>query len=263
VRPPTTAAARAAGLDALSAAAKRRIDQGADWIGPLDRGLRLTGATWQESARVCSPAVWHARRTGRNVLKDLESRPVPGADMSAPAHRTWWHLYFTALRFDFRCRAIRTVFQALDPPGAEHADPYIRAHDVFAVLGRSQPAGLGMLDGLLAEDDVAQSSEVLHVVLQGLWLGHMLPGRAERILRLTRLRPLSRTADPVALMRRAGALRQLGRYRQALDALDDALEALPAGDPAVHADLVRERALVTTAFDLTRRALDEQGPATT
>jgi hypothetical protein len=67
----------------------------------------------------------------------------------------------------------------------------------------------------------------------------------------------------VALMRKAGALRQLGRYRQALDALDDALEALPAGDPAVHADLVRERTLVTTAFDLTRRPPDEQGHTTT
>jgi hypothetical protein len=249
-----TAAARAAKLDVLRTAAQRGITEGGDWIGPLDRGLRLTGATWQESAHVCSPAVRHARRAGRDVLKDLESRPVPGADMSAPAHRTWWHLYFTSLRFDLRCGAIRTVFQALDPPGAENADPYIyiRAHDVFAVLGRSQPAGLGMLDNLLAEDDAARSREVLHVVLQGLWLGHLLPGRATRILHLAALPPLARTADPIALMRTAGALRQLGRYRHALAAIDDAIEAQPAGDPAVHADLVRERTLITTAFDMAR-----------
>nr|WSX75913.1 hypothetical protein OH826_19890 [Streptomyces sp. NBC_00899] len=248
---PTTVAARAGNLDALRDAAKHRINNGGDWIGPLDQGLRLSGATWQESAQVCSPAVWHARRTGRNVLKDLEFRPTPGADMSAPRHRTWWHIYFTTLRFDFRCGAIRTVFQALDPPGAEHADPYIRAHDVFAALGRSQPAGLGMLDDLLTEEDAAQSREVLHVLLHGLWLGHLLPGRAERILHITGLPPLSRRADPVALMRTAGALRQLGRHRQALTAIDQAIEALPAGDPAVHADLVRERTLITTALDLT------------
>ncbi|WP_433892573.1 hypothetical protein [Streptomyces sp. CA-111067] len=257
-----TVAARAAKLDALRAAAKRRIDEGEDWIGPLNRGLRLTGATWQESAQVCSNAVWHARRTGRDVLNDLESCPVPGADMSAVQHRTWWHLYFSALRFDFRCGAIRTVFQALDPPGAEHADPYIRAHEVFAVLGRSQPAGLGMLDDLLAEDHAAQSREVLHVVLQGLWLGHLLPGRAERILHLTGLPVLSRTADPVALMRTAGALRQLGRHRQALSVIDAAIEALPAGDPAVHADLVRERTLIGAALDLTHQPLGEQGQRT-
>jgi hypothetical protein len=250
VSAPTTVAARAAKLNALPSAAKCRIDEGEDWIGPLNRGLRLSGATWQESAQVCSPAVWHARRTGRDVLKDLESRPIPGADMSAPEHRTWWHLYFTAHRFDFRCQAIRTVFQALDPPGAAHADPYIRAHEVFAILGRSQPTGLGMLDDLLTEDDAAQSREVLHVVLQGLWLGHLLPGRAERILHLTALPVLARSADPVALMRTAGALRQLGRHRQALAAIDDAIEALPTGDPAVHADLVRERTLITCALDL-------------
>ncbi|MEE4544028.1 hypothetical protein V2S66_18880 [Streptomyces sp. V4-01] len=256
---PMTVAARAAKLDALRAAARRRIDQGEDWTGPLNRGLQLTGATWQESAQVCSNAAWHARRTGHDVLNDLEHRPVPGADMSAPVHRTWWHLYFSALRFDFRCGAIRTVFQALDPPGAEHADPYIRAHEVFAVLGRSQPAGLGMLDDLLTENEAATSREVLHVVLQGLWLGHLLPGRAERILHLTGLPVLSRTADPVALMRTAGALRQLGRHRQALSVIDEAIEALPAGDPAVHADLVRERTLITTAVDLTPspRSYDE------
>lgn len=248
---PTTVGARAAKLDALRAAAQRQINDGEDWIGPLNRGLLLTGATWQESAQVCSPAVWHARRTGRDVLKDLESRPMPGADLSAARHRTWWHLYFTAHRFDFRCQAIRTVFQALDPPGAEHADPYMRAHEVFAVLGRSQPAGLGMLDDLLADDYAATSQEVLHVVLQGLWLGHLLPGRAERILHLTGLRVLARSADPIALMRAAGALRQLGRHRQALAAIDDVIEALPAGDPAVHADLVRERTLITCAIDLT------------
>lgn len=259
MRVPTTLAARAAKLDALRVAAQRRIDDGDDWIGPLDRGLRRIGATWQESARVCSPAVWHARRTGHDVLKDLESRPTPGADLSAAQHRTWWHIYFTALRFDFRCRAIRTVFQAADPPGAEHADPYIRAHGTFAVIGRSQPAGLGMLDDLLADDDAAKSCEVLHVVLQGLWLGHLLPGRAERILHLAELAALFRSADPVARMRTAGALRQLGRYREALAAIDDAIDALPAGDPAVHADLVRERSLITCALDLVHQPSSTEG----
>lgn len=258
---PTAVAARAADLDTLRSTTQRRIDQGEDWIGPLDSGLRLTGATWQESATVCGPAVWYARRTGRNVLKDLESRPTPRTDLSAARHRTWWHVYFTAQRFDFRCQAIRTVFQALDPPGAEHADPYIRAHQVFAVLGRSQPAGLAMLDDLLDDPEAARSGEVLHVALHGLWLGHLLPGRAERILHLSALPPLSRAADPIALMRAAGALRQLGRHHDALDAIDRAIDALPAGDPAVHADLVRERALLTCAWEQAGCPAPTEGPS--
>jgi hypothetical protein len=99
----------------------------------------------------------------------------------------------------------------------------------------------------------------LHVLLHGLWLGHLLPGRAETILRLAALPPLAGRADPVALMRTAGALRQLGRYRDALAAIDDAIDVLPPGDPAFHADLVRERTLIITAYDLSRH-LTERAP---
>jgi hypothetical protein len=87
---------------------------------------------------------------------------------------------------------------------------------------------------------------------------HLLPGRATRILRLPAFPELSRSADPVALMRKAGALRQPGRYRDALAATDNAIEVLPAGGPAVHADLVGERTLITVALDFVHRPLDEQ-----
>ncbi|ALC26995.1 MULTISPECIES: hypothetical protein [Streptomyces] len=43
-----------------------------------------------------------------------------------------------------------------------------------------------------------------------------------------------------------------------LTAIDHALELLAPGEPAVHADLVRERRLITTAHDLTR--LIRNGP---
>jgi hypothetical protein len=120
-----------------------------------------------------------------------------------------------------------------------------------------------MLDDLLSEDDAANSREVLHVVPQCPWLGHLPPGRAEKILHLTGLPVLTRSADPIALMLAAGALRQLGRHRQAPDAIDDAIDALPAGGPAVHADLVRERTLITTALDLTHRPFINQDRTTT
>ncbi|MFE1836495.1 tetratricopeptide repeat protein [Streptomyces sviceus] len=56
--------------------------------------------------------------------------------------------------------------------------------------------------------------------------------------------------DPIALFRMASARRSLGQYPEALTAIDHALELLPPGELAVHADLVRERLLITTAHDL-------------
>ncbi|MFB7011578.1 MULTISPECIES: hypothetical protein [unclassified Streptomyces] len=50
----------------------------------------------------------------------------------------------------------------------------------------------------------------------------------------------------------AGALRRLGRYDEGLAAIDRALGLLPLGDIAVHADLVRERSLISAARDVHR-----------
>jgi hypothetical protein len=247
------AAPRTKALAAVIAATRDRIDAGQDWVAPLDRGLRRMAATWQESSRVCSTTTWHARRAGRDPIADvrsLDGRPVsPQTGPFPHEERARWHIHLTALRFDFRCQTLISLFKAPTRAAAPPADPYIRGHRVFALLGRSQERGLAMLDDLLAEDEASRSREVLHVALQGLWLGHLLPRRAERILQLTALPALSTTPDPIALMRKAGAFRQLGCYRQALDVIDDAIDALPASDPSVHADLVRERALIALALD--------------
>ncbi|GGR08467.1 hypothetical protein [Kitasatospora griseola] len=47
------------------------------------------------------------------------------------------------------------------------------------------------------------------------------------------------------LFRTATAWRSLGRRSEALDAIDSAIEALDPDQPDVHADMVRERALIT------------------
>jgi hypothetical protein len=247
------AAFRTKALAAVIAATRDRIDADQDWVAPLGRGLHRMAATWQESSRACSTTTWHARRTGRDPIADVRSlNGRSGSQQTGPfaqEERARWHIHLTALRFDFRCRTLISLFEAPASAAAAPADPYVRAHRVFALLSRSQERGLAMLDDLLADEEASRSREVLHVALQGLWLGHLLPRRAERILQLTALPALSTTPDPVALMRKAGALRQLGCYHQALDVIDDAIDALPAGDPAVHADLVRERALIALALD--------------
>ncbi|MFD9441246.1 tetratricopeptide repeat protein [Streptomyces sp. NPDC060006] len=66
--------------------------------------------------------------------------------------------------------------------------------------------------------------------------------------------PRAVETNPIAQFRKASALRALGQYRQARTAIERALELLPPGNLAVHADLVREHTLITAAHDLTQLA---------
>lgn len=80
----------------------------------------------------------------------------------------------------------------------------------------------------------------------------LLPGRAEALLALVDRLPEGGEDDPIAQFRKASALRALGQYHQARTAVERALELLPPGNLAVHADLVREHTLITAAYDLTQ-----------
>ncbi|MFI0219877.1 tetratricopeptide repeat protein [Streptomyces lydicus] len=104
------------------------------------------------------------------------------------------------------------------------------------------------MDEVLAE--AGEHAKTLHVLLHGLWLGQDLDQGAERLLALSARPPFYARQGPIVLFRRAGALRRLGRYDKALAAIDRALDLLPPGNIVVHADLVRERSLITAVRDI-------------
>ncbi|MFB6771762.1 tetratricopeptide repeat protein [Streptomyces sp. NPDC056337] len=91
--------------------------------------------------------------------------------------------------------------------------------------------------------------KVLHTLLHGLWLGDGLPHRHEQMLGILSRPPFRGRTDALALFREATLLRETRRFAEALTTIDQALELLPPGDPAVHDDLVRERALTLMARD--------------
>ncbi|MFF0390008.1 hypothetical protein ACFYS8_15175 [Kitasatospora sp. NPDC004615] len=186
---------------------------------------------------------WYARSRRNSALAHFAGTDhftQPGTDRThAQALR---HIHFVALRPDFQCRSIQ---QLLDQaPGSERArwDPYTRALAAFALLGSSAPGALEALDRTLAE--AGDNLQVCHALLHGLWLGDGLPDQAERLLELAAW-PTFDDTDPIMLFRTATAWRSLGRRSEALDAIDSAIEALDPNQPEVHADLVRERALIT------------------
>ncbi|GJF32560.1 hypothetical protein KNE206_52600 [Kitasatospora sp. NE20-6] len=122
-------------------------------------------------------------------------------------------------------------------------DPYTRALAAFALLGSSAPGALDAMDRSLAES--GDNLQVCHALLHGLWLGDGLPDQAERILELAAW-PAFDDGDPIMLFRTATAWRRLGRRAEALAAIGSAFEALDPNQPDVHADFVRERALITS-----------------
>ncbi|WP_411140980.1 hypothetical protein [Streptomyces sp. x-80] len=235
-------------LEKVRATACASMASGEHWPRRLAGLLGDVGATWQESAEVCADLAWRARAEGHSALLLLEPDQVSRADADPVTARTYRHVYAGTLRYDFRCRSIETLFHNM--PGVDHLDCYSRALWAFALLGQSRTAGVALEQRVL--DEAGDHPKSLHVLLHGLWLGHALPGREELMLQVLSRPPFAARTDPIALFREASVLRRLGRYRAALASINRALDLLPPGDPAVHTDFVRERALVCAADDLAR-----------
>ncbi|MEU1629237.1 hypothetical protein ABZ746_28760 [Streptomyces sp. NPDC020096] len=235
---------------ALLSARTRATTNPADpsWPTRLAADLRELGADWRESAEVCADAAWTARTSGHSVLSLLTPDQVTAAEADPVTARTLRHLYLSALRYDFRCPTLQALVEHLPQTAREALDCYSRALYAFALLGQSRPEGLEVMDEVLGE--AGEHARTLHVLLHGLWLSQHLDHGAERLLALSTRPPFDAGQDPIVLFRRADALRRLGRYDEGLSTIDKALDLLPPGDPAVHADLVRERSLIAAARDL-------------
>lgn len=215
------------------------------WTDRAEYWAELIRPSWQESARFCADLAWRARNAGSSTLIHLTADQALG-DEPMLTSRTRLHLYGLGLRYDFRCTALADLFtrrgRIADP------DPFSRSLHAFSLLGQSDPDALHLIDPLMEE--AAGHRKVAHALLHGLWLGHDLPDQPHWILALLDRPPFTRGPDAVALFRKAAALRRLRRFDEALAAISQAMEALPAGaDPNVHRDLVRERALTINAQD--------------
>lgn len=246
-------------LEALARATGRLAAP--SWPVRLAEDLRELGADWRESAQMCADTAWAARAAGHSVLGLLGPEQVNSAGQDPVTERVYRHLYLSALRYDFRARALQVFVEQLPSAVRSSLDCYSRALYAFALLGQSCHEGLALMDEVLAE--AGDHARTRHVLLHGLWLGQDLDRGAERLLALSTSPPFDTGLDPVALFRRAGALRRLGRYDKALGVIDRALDVLPPGDLTVQADFVRERSLITAVDDMRRQCPLAQagGPA--
>ncbi|MEE1927119.1 hypothetical protein V1J52_02800 [Streptomyces sp. TRM 70351] len=230
---------------------------GRDWTREAAAWLERGGASWARSARLTSDLAWRTRAERRSALEFLTEEQVALTDPGTVRGRALWHLYLTTLRYDFRCRAVTALFGRLPDGALDGLDPYTESLRVFALLGRSRPQGLPAADRVLAR--AGTDAKVAHAVLHGLWLGEDLPGQARRMLAVLDGPAFAGGADPEARFRRAFALRKTGAYRAALTEVEAAIDALDPTEVVVHADCVRERALILAERDLRAVAEDVRG----
>lgn len=170
-----------------------------------------------------------AWRSRERVLEHPEPE-----DQSLPA---WW-FHGQRLRFDFRFASMLEAFAKV--PDLVERDSLLMALRGFAEVG-ARKGGLETLEAALGMADANQNTR--QVALHGLWLSNEVP-YAELSLRTCDLIDELGETDYNTGFRRAAALRKLGRYREAMEAIDEAIELLGTASNDIHQDFVRERELI-------------------
>jgi hypothetical protein len=216
------------------------LQAGEDWIGQTLYWAEQGCLSWQASARLCDHISHTARRLGHNVLTHLRASDAALADTATRRGLALRHLYLAALRRDLRFGQMETFLT--DISTEEGWDPFIQANYAVALLGQDRPDATFVADQTRLE--AGTDPTCLHTLLQGLREAFALPGRAELMLTIADTLPTSAGPDPVVELRRGYALRILGRYSDALAAIDRGLTVLDPDEIHIHDELAAERALI-------------------
>jgi tetratricopeptide (TPR) repeat protein len=135
-------------------------------------------------------------------------------------------------------------------------DPFSRAFHVFGLIVEGHPDADREMEELL---EAAGDNYRVHLaVLEALRLSNSRPAReqGERMLELLDRPALRGSTSPDLLYRRAFALRRLGRYEAALEAVDDCLARLPVQQVQDRVRIIQEHDLI-----MAERAIAEQRDA--
>jgi len=216
------------------------LRNGEDWIAQTLRWAERGCPNWQTSAWLCDHVARIARTLGHSVLSHVGVSDLALADTATTRGRALHHLYLSALRRDLRFGQLETL---LTHASAQRSwDPYAQSCHAAGLLGQDRPDATFAADQARLEADADPTC--LHALLHGLYHAFALPSRAELILKIVEAAPFNTGPDPVVELRRSRALRTLGRFHDALAAINRGLTALEPEEFHTHADLVAERGLI-------------------
>jgi tetratricopeptide (TPR) repeat protein len=220
-----------------------------DWTGVAVRWIVDMGATWAESAEFCGKLGRRAREQRNAARPYLAADRILTGDVFSVAGRAWLHLYLSSLRYEFRTAALEHAIESM-PVQVSRLDPYSHSLYAFALLAQNKPEAGPEVDAVLTRAD--DDPSVLHALIDGLRFAERLPNHIEVMLGLLRRPTFSDRRDTTILFREAFALRRLGRYDEALAAIDRSLALLSPNDVDRYQQRMGERYRIIDERHLTR-----------
>jgi tetratricopeptide (TPR) repeat protein len=220
-----------------------------DWTGSAVRWLVDMAATWSESAEFCGKLGRRAREQRNAARPYLAADRILSGDLTTVAGRAWLHLYVSSLRYEFRTAALEHAIESMPVPVAR-LDPYVHSVYAFALLAQNKPEAVRELEAVLGRAD--DDPSVLHALVDGLRFAERIPNQLEMLLDLLRRPTFSERRDTTILFREAFALRRLGRYDEALAAIDRSLALLSPNDVDRYQQRMGERYRIIDERHLTR-----------
>lgn len=227
---------------------------GNTWISDLTRIAREYALSLPDVRSIVADLTWLARERGA-PYPDLP--PAGDIDGDTTLDRlVQVYAYCHRLRYDFRyaqlwrdSRRWRELWEG-DPP----SDPLVAALAAFGALGSGASyleQGRALVGA--AVDHPEADARTRHVALMALQVAPDFPGRYEFMLQISSEMIDKGEVDPNVHFRRAWAMRGLGRYEEALVAVDRAIDMLPPASNAVHQDYIRERELIISSRQTEKR----------
>ena len=198
---------------------------------------------------VATDLAWAARECDQRAPAPEEWRDVEGR--SAAHRRVLAYVHGQRLRWDAQFGELSRLCP--EWRSAIGDDALLAGFEALAALGLRRPEGLDLYKGSLGAPDADARSR--HVCLAAIWFAHHLPNQATILLELADDMILRGEDNWTLYFRRAGALRKLGRYEEALESIDRAVTSLPMGHTEVYQEQLRERELILASWS-TQQQLD-------
>lgn len=221
-----------------------------DWIGHLADAAEETGLSLPDVRRVASDLAWVARMAERRCPGEQEWSAARGVAGSRSKRLVLAYVHGQRLRFDYRFGELLRRCNEWLPEF--HDDALVRGFAAFGALGSRAPNGLDLYNRAVEAIDGDAKSRSL--CLTAIWFADHVEGSAEMLLELSNEMMAKGEAGEVVHYRRAGALRRLGRYDEALSEIDRTLELFGVGNTLVHEQYAQERRSILAAQNMRAQA---------